>query len=397
MMDIRPPRTDPVPDPLRVRRYRQAPERGPRLLFFSGGSALEGLSRRLQRYSHNTIHLVTPFDSGGSSATLRDAFGMPALGDLRSRLMALADEAVPDHPRICRLFSHRLPMEAAPEELRATLEALVSGRHALVADLTPALRRPLCRQLGAFRAAMPATFDLRGACIGNLILAGGYLANHQQLDPMVRQAAELVRVRGTVRAVVDHDYHLAATLADGRRVLGQHRITGKEVPPLDTPIARIDLSASGEAHVPVTAALPEDSRRLIATADLICYPPGSFYSSVLANLLPAGVGRAIRDTPCPKVFIPNPGHDPEQLGQDLPGLVSALLETLRRDTGEDCPTAALLDVILIDSRHGDYVGQLDADSLAELGVTLLDIPLVSERSAPHFDDDLLVAALMSLA
>lgn len=396
MMDIRPPRTDQVPDPLRVQRYRQAPERGPRLLFFSGGSALEGVSRRLQHYSHNTIHLVTPFDSGGSSATLRDAFGMPALGDLRNRLMALVDESIPGRPQVHRLFTHRLPMDEDTGALRATLEALASGRHALVDDLPPALRRPLCRQLGAFRAAMPATFDLRGACIGNLILAGGYLANQRQLDPMVRQAAELVQVRGTVRAVVDHDYHLAATLADGRRVLGQHRITGKELPPLDTPIARLDLSASGEAHVPVTASLPEDSRRLIASADLICYPPGSFYSSVLANLLPTGVGRAIRDNPCPKVFIPNPGHDPEQLGQDLPGLVSTLLETLRRDTGEDCPAAALLDVILIDGQNGDYVGQLDADILAERGVTLLDIPLVSERSAPHFDDDRLVAALMSL-
>ncbi|UYG08043.1 GAK system CofD-like protein [Halomonas sp. M4R1S46] len=397
MMDIRPPRTDQKPDPLRVRRYRQAPERGPRLLFFSGGSALEGVSRQLQRYSHNTIHLVTPFDSGGSSATLRDAFGMPALGDLRSRLLALADETTPGHPQIQRLFTHRLPREAEPEAQRATLEALASGRHALMVDLAPPLRRPICHLFDVFRAAMPATFDLRGACIGNLILAGGYLDGRRQLDTVVQQAAELVKVRGTVRAVVDHDYHLAATLADGRRVLGQHRITGKEVPPLDTPIARIDLSASGEAHVPATPPLPEGSRRLIASADLICYPPGSFYSSVLANLLPAGVGRAIRGNPCPKVFIPNPGHDPEQVGQDLPGLVTALLETLRRDTGEDCPAAGLLDIILIDSRHGDYVGHLDADFLAELGVTLIDIPLVSEVSAPHFDDDRLVAALMSLA
>ncbi|RTR01581.1 GAK system CofD-like protein [Halomonas nitroreducens] len=396
-MEIRPPRTDQVPDSLRVRRYRQAPEQGPRLLFFSGGSALAGVSRKLQRYSHNTVHLVTPFDSGGSSAMLRHAFGMPALGDLRSRLMALADETAPDHSQVCRLFAHRLPMEATPEDLRATLEALARGHHVLVSDLTPALRRPLCRQLDVFREAMPATFELRGACIGNLILAGGYLAGRRQLAPMARQAAELVQARGTVRAVVDHDYHLAATLADGRRVLGQHRITGKEVPPLDTPIARLDLSASGDAHVPVTATLPEESRRLITSADLICYPPGSFYSSVLANLLPAGIGRAIRDNPCPKVFIPNPGHDPEQVGKDLPGLVATLLETLRRDTGEDCPATALLDVILIDSRHGDYAGHLDADFLAELGVTLIDTPLVAARGASHFDDDRLVAALMSLA
>ena len=33
------------------------------------------LSMALPNYTHNSIHLVTPFDSGGSSAKLRQAFG----------------------------------------------------------------------------------------------------------------------------------------------------------------------------------------------------------------------------------------------------------------------------------------------------------------------------------
>lgn len=117
-----------VPDELRVARCLSAPHRGPRLLFFSGGSALNGISRRLKRYTHNSAHLITPFDSGGSSEVLRDAFGMPAVGDLRSRLMALAEETDLGQPDIVRLFSHRFPTNGAPEALEQEVEQVLSGR-----------------------------------------------------------------------------------------------------------------------------------------------------------------------------------------------------------------------------------------------------------------------------
>ncbi|MFP3427373.1 2-phospho-L-lactate transferase CofD family protein, partial [Pseudoalteromonas sp. SIMBA_162] len=87
---------------------------------------------------------------------------------------------------------------------------------------------------------------------------------------------------------------------------GQHRITGKEVAPLDSPIARMRLAAAeGDHHVPVVPELHANNRQLIESAELICFPPGSFSSSVLANLLPKGVGRAVLANPCPKVYIPN--------------------------------------------------------------------------------------------
>ena len=92
MAKIRVARTVEIPDALRISRYRKIPDLGPRSLFFSGGSALNGLCKTLKGYTHNSIHLVTPFDSGCSSAEFRRAFDMPSIGDLRSRLMALADE-----------------------------------------------------------------------------------------------------------------------------------------------------------------------------------------------------------------------------------------------------------------------------------------------------------------
>src|SRR5262245_50002106 len=119
------------PDELRVSRSLRAPELGPRILFLSGGSALRPLCRVLKQYTHNSEHLITAFDSGGSSAQLRRAFGMPAIGDLRNRIVALADESVRGNPQIYRLFCYRLPA-ATPAALRSELEALVSGEHPLV-------------------------------------------------------------------------------------------------------------------------------------------------------------------------------------------------------------------------------------------------------------------------
>jgi len=395
MPKVRVSRTVQIPDPLRISRYHKIPELGPRILFFSGGTALTGLSQTLKNYTHNSIHLVTPFDSGGSSAELRQAFDMPAIGDLRSRLMALADDTVLGHPEVYRLFTYRYPADASNKSLRARLEAMAAGKDELVADITNPMRRLICHQLGYFRDAMPDDFDLRGASIGNLILAGGYLNNHRELDSIIFLFEKLVSVHGTVRAIVEDNLHLGAELQDGSRVIGQHRLTGKQVAPLNSPIRRLFLSGERDRAVEVSARLRKKNRKLIEAADLICYPPGSYYSSVIANLLPAGVGRAVAGNDCPKVYVPNLGADPEQIGMCLQDSLQALLQQLR----VDCPEAdkrQLLNFVLLDSRHGDYGPQLPERYLREQGMALIDMKLVSRQSAPYYDNDLLLSALLSL-
>jgi len=396
MAKIRVVRTVEVPDPLRVTRYRKIPELGPRILFFSGGSALNGLCKTLKYYTHNSIHLVTPFDSGGSSAELRRAFDMPSIGDLRSRLMALADESVLGHPEVYQLFNYRFPKDTDNKDLRIKFEAMVAGRSDLMSDITNPMRRLIRNQLGYFLAAMPDSFDLRGASIGNLILAGGYLNNHQHLDPIIFLFSKLVNAQGIVRAVVNNDFHLGADLANGERVIGQHRLTGKEVEPLNSPVQRLFLSSSLDHFEPAPAKLRKKNRKLIGSADLICYPPGSFYSSVLANLLPAGVGRAIAGNDCPKVFVPNLGTDPEQLGMDFEQVLRALLETARVDVGSDCANEKLLNFVLVDTSNGKYQHGLSRALVNGFGLELIDTKLISKQSAPYYDNELLVAALLSL-
>ncbi|WP_177421054.1 GAK system CofD-like protein [endosymbiont of Lamellibrachia barhami] len=385
-----------IPDLMRMNRYSRAPELGPRLLFFSGGSALTGVSHVLKQYTHNSTHLVTPFDSGGSSATLRKAFGMPSIGDLRSRLIALADDSVTGNPEVYSLFAHRFPKEAKNRNLLRQLDNMIMGRDRMVEPISNPMRRLIRHQLGYFREAMPKRFDLRGASIGNLILAGGYLNNHQHLDPIIFLFSKLVEVRGTVRAVVNDHLHLGAKLEDGSQVIGQHRLTGKEVTPLASPIKKLFLSSRLDRAVPAEAILRKKNRKLIERSELICYPPGSFYTSLLANLLPRGVGRAIVETDCPKVYIPNLGQDPEQIGMTSDRMVQALLAQLRADVPDACDDDRLLNYVLMDSRKGVYTSSLSNGLMKELGVQVVQTPLVSKRSAPYYDAELLVAALLSM-
>jgi len=397
MDPIRVTRTVKMPDPLRLSRYQKAPELGPSVLFFSGGSALNKFSRQFKRYTHNSTHMVTPFDSGGSSAKLRQAFDMPAIGDLRSRLMALADETVTGHPEVYRLFTYRFPGNGHNGDLKLRLEKMALGRDPLVDEIPNPIRRLIRNQLGYFMDAIPDKFDLHGASIGNLILAGGYLNNHQHLDPIIFLFSKLVGVRGTVRAVVNDHLHLAADLEDGQRVIGQHLLTGKETAPLGSPIEQLFLCKQLGNASPAKSEIRKKNRKLIQNADLICFPPGSFYSSLIANFLPKGVGAAVAVSDAQKVYVPNLGRDPEQLGMDLDRSVLTLLKYLRADAGSDCPDQKLLNFVLIDNQHGVYPSVLSPKLMKKLGVQVIDTRLVNPQSAPYYDPDLLSAALLSLA
>ena len=182
---LMPPRRVQLPDPTRVERCVRLPELGPKVLFFSGGTALRDVSKRLKRYTHNSIHLITPFDSGGSSAVIRAVFDCLAVGDLRNRLMALAEESLFGTPEIVTLAAFRLDESKPQSALREELGSMVNGSHPLVEAVPSPIRQIVCSHLHWFARAISKSaaspraqaFDLRGASIGNLLIVGGYLAS----------------------------------------------------------------------------------------------------------------------------------------------------------------------------------------------------------------------------
>lgn len=386
-----------IPDKRKIQRYLKSPELGPSLLFFSGGSALDNTSRCLKQYTHNSIHLITPFDSGGSSAKLRKAFNMPAVGDVRARLMALADDTALGHPEIFTLFKYRLPTDQSQEELKSTVKMMQSGKHRMVKSTLEPMRSLICDYLQSFLIAAPDNFDYRGASIGNLILTGGYLNHDRSLDPITFLFSKLVNVRGIVRTITDEDFELKATLSDGSCVVGQHNITAKETEPLNKKIVKLTLAEHQDTpESQASSRIRKQNKRLIKEADLLVFPPGSFYSSLVANLLPKGVGKSALTSAAPRVFIPNLGNDPELFDTDLREQIDALNKAICDDAGRDADHVMSIDIVLTDSALHQGITPAILDYIEVRGIQLLDIDLRNARSTEHYDEQKLIEALLSL-
>ncbi|WP_372370749.1 GAK system CofD-like protein [Candidatus Uabimicrobium sp. HlEnr_7] len=395
MIKVTVTRTIEIPDTVKLERYRRSPELGPKILFFSGGSALKKLSQQLIRYTHNSIHLITPFDSGGSSATLRQAFEMIAVGDLRNRLMALADQSVRGAPEIYELFGTRFSQD--PNEiLIKELHSLVDGSHYLVKNISNPMRKIIRYNLQFFAQKMTKNFPLQGANIGNLILVGGYLNYNRNIDSVIFLFSKLVEVRGVVRPIIGGNYHLATELENGQFFVGQHLITGKETPEITSPIKRIYLTKSLDSKKEVQPTIHEKIKNTIKKAELICYPMGSFYSSLIAHFIPQHTATAIAQNSCPKILILNYGKDPEQLGMTPSSTVKMLLSYLQRDFSKEVPTHKLLNFVLLDSSsHQSPDIKKHIQIIQEMGLQVIDISLISESSKPLLDANKLIDILLS--
>ena len=383
------------PDPVKIESLRTNPELGPKVLFFSGGSALKPLSQKIIQYTHNSIHIITPFDSGGSSAKLRHALAMPAVGDLRNRLLALADKNVPGVPEVHALLSYRFPNNLPPKMLEQGWADLPGGKNHLFLKVPRSIRDNICEYLRIVKQNLPTDFELRRPSLGNLVLAGAYLKNNRKIERAIEEFSRLVNARGIVQAVVDSSLHLAATLENGQKIVGQHLLTGKEVPPIRSRVKNIYLVKNNSSLQPVQPEINAKTRSLILDASLICYPIGSFYTSLIANFLPRGISEAIASNPCPKIFIPNTGLDPEMQGLNLLDQIKILLKYLKNDK-LSLDTNRLLNFVVVDIEASRYAGGIKDESLSSLGIKVIRYPLVTKNSAPYLDASRLCEVIFSI-
>lgn len=315
---------------------------GPRILFFTGGSALRPLSRVLPEITRNSIHVTTPFDSGGSSAELRRVLGVPAVGDLRNRALALADRERTEVDALVRFLGHRLPATGSLESAR-TLAARLPEAVPGPAEPSDAHIHVAADLAWILEKLDGTDFDFRGASVGNLALAARYLRNGRSLENACHALSELVSARGLVLPVTEADRHLAALLEDGQRLVGQHRITKRA--PGGSRIVDLQLVRSVTEPIADIAEASPTVLREIARVDLIVFPMGSFFTSICANLLPSGVIASIQQSPARRVLVPSTGLDPEVAGFPLQLQIDWL-----HARGID------LDVVLLDDRDDVYPG-----------------------------------------
>jgi uncharacterized cofD-like protein len=115
-----------------------------------GGHGLAATLQAVRRYAGEITAIVSVGDDGGSSGRLREAFGIPAPGDLRRCLVALGDpESV-----WASVYEHRFA--AGELEGHPVGNLLLTGLLEVTGDLTEALDEA-GRLVGAVGRVLPAT------------------------------------------------------------------------------------------------------------------------------------------------------------------------------------------------------------------------------------------------
>jgi uncharacterized cofD-like protein len=317
---------------------RQQLSMGPRIVALGGGTGLSTLLRGLKQHSSNVTAIVTVTDDGGSSGRLVKDKGMIPPGDIRNCLVALADaeKAMTD------LFQHRFKDSGA----------------------------------------------LSGHSIGNLLIAALVDQTHGDFEAAIERVSDVLLIRGRVVPSTLSHVRLRALMEDGTEVCGETKIaqSGKR-------IRRIFLDPEDvEAYAPAVEA--------IRNADLICIGPGSVYTSVIPNLLVAGIPEALREATAPKVYICNVMTQPGEtdfftasehvtaIRANVPGRI---FDYVMVNTG--IPSSSAIERY---RESGQHLVEADVDRVKAMGYRAMLGDFMSEADVVRHDPMRLASRLLAL-
>jgi len=221
-----------------------------------------------------------------------------------------------------------------------------------------------------FQYRFHAGRGLTGHNFGNLFLTA---LTHVTGDfaEAVRVSAKVLAVRGRIFPSTISNVHLVATLANGKLVHGETRISRSKIP-----IRSIQLNPR---RVRPLSGVVE----AIEQADLILMGPGSLYTSVIPNLLIPEIARAIVRSKVPRVYIANLMTQPgETTHYSLSEHLRAIQQHVR---------GRVIDVVVANSKpvspevarryHAENAEQvrLDRDKLMQLGLRVISDDLLDEH------------------
>jgi len=217
----------------------------PKVVIIGGGTGVSVLLRGIKQSTENITAIVTVADDGGGSGILREDLGMLPPGDIRSCIVALAE----DESIMQKLLNYRF----------------TEGR-------------------------------LSGQSFGNLFIAAMNAISDNFVEA-IKNVSDVMAIKGTVLPVTLDDITLIAELANGRIVNGESAIpvTVQEV---GSKIKTVKINPE-KVH-----ALPY-CLEAIKEADIIILGPGSLYTSVIPNILVENIEQALCNAKGKRYYISN--------------------------------------------------------------------------------------------
>lgn len=315
---------------------------GCKLVAVGGGTGLSVLLRGLKHQVggdrlRELVGVVTVTDDGGSSGQLRREFGVPAPGDIRSCLVALAD----DEDLLTRLFQYRFPNGGG----------------------------------------------LVGHSFGNLFLTAltGITGDFHQA---ILTAEEVLSVRGKILPATVQDVRLCGRGVSGACYEGESAVglSGEE-------LATVELDPHAPpAFPPAVAALEE--------ADAILLGPGSLFTSILPNLLIPGIRQALARRQGPSILLLNlmtqPGETDGMMGAAhlaaLERHAGSGLVDLVLASSTPIPEARLAPY----RERGAEPVAVERAALEGMGVEVVEADLLADQGLLRHDPDKLAWAVLEL-
>jgi uncharacterized cofD-like protein len=316
-------------------------DNGPlRVVAIGGGTGLSALLKGLKKYAPLDITaVVTVTDDGGSSGRLRRDFEILPPGDIRNCMVALSE----DEALLSRLFQYRFS----------------SGK------------------------------GLVGHSFGNLFLTA-LTQITGEFSEAVKQSSKALAIMGSIYPSTSRNVQLEAELVDGTIVRGETRISRSR-----KRIERIRL------HPRVCRPMPE-TLAAIAAADVITLGPGSLFTSVIPNLLVAGVTKAIAESRAVKAYFVNLMWQP---GETIDFRASDHILALKKHAR----VPRLIDYAVLNTspihksalRRYESMGvsavENDLDTIREMGIEIVTAPLIEKGAQVRHSPDATAAVAMELA
>jgi uncharacterized cofD-like protein len=316
--------------------------REPHIAVIGGGTGLSVLLRGLKNVYKNLTAIVTVADDGGNSGVLREDLGMLPPGDVRSCLLALADEE-----------------NAMREILKYRFK---DGR-------------------------------LAGQSMGNLMIAA-LNDIYGNFEEAVSRMSDILRVQGRVIPITNAEVRLCAELESGNLVFGESQIP-KVALSEASPIKRVFLW-------PTDSIASAAACRAVETADAVLIGPGSLFTSIVPNFLSQGLREALAASRCSRIYVCNVMTQPgETDGRGVGDHVRALAEY----TGAgliDCVivnnrvlSAAALSPYISDGAEQVLPTEADAEYLRANGISLIEGDFIEIKNGYIRHDAMKIAKVIT--